>query len=762
MKKTCFIVFLCLFYFVSLSAEGEEINNHIHITIQKERFSEGTSSEHNHIHIIREANSYTYSEHKIPVPVEEIKKPEEFIIPQTESPPEIDGVLDDACWQEAVKLPLNFQIWPMENIKPSEDTLVYMAYDADNIYIAFQAFDSEPDKIWANVTGRDDIFGDDRVGICFDTYYDQRSYYAFDFNPFGIQADSENGNYNWDTQLTSKGLLNEEGYVVEVLMPFSSIKFPDTEFDTVWGLYITRYIPRKEEEISWMPDSRDEPNWQLQEGSFHGFEDIDRGFPVEIMPVLVTSSTGEVNDEEQFVNGPVNLDPGLNMKFGLTSNLTLDVTLNPDFSQVEADAPQIDVNTRFPIFISEKRPFFLEGQEIFSTPFRVLHTRQIVDPDYGVKLTGKVGKNTLGFILASDAAPGKLCEPGEAGYGENALFTIFRMKRDIFEESEVGLILTDREFANSFNRVYGLDGELRSGKYSFSFQAINSETEDESDGYRAGGAYQMNLDYWGRNFYCGLSHSGVHPDFEASSGFIYRTDYKSYNAFAGYDFEAQEEEDLLRSWGPSAYATWYYDYNGTLTEYWLSGDLYFSLSNRTDFGIWYDSAYIRYEGTDFYPSTVSLWFSNSYSETISGGFSLSFGDEINYDPDRLFMGKGFGVSIDVDLKFSEKFRNSFSFSKNSLTDPLNDETIFDVSVFRNSTTYQFTEALAFRSILDFYNYGYDFGGNIFEANFLLTWTPNPGTVFFLGYDTLLQEREGRGYESDRNMFFMKMSYLFNL
>lgn len=691
------------------------------------------------------------------MPEEEKPENQSFKITRLSGPPVIDGILDDPCWEEAVKLSLDFQVWPGENTAPSEKTYVYIGYDSDNIYIAFQAFDSEPDKIRATIAERDNIWEDDRVTIRFDTFYDKRSYYSFSFNPFGIQGDSENGDYNWDGQFTSKGLANEEGYIIEAEIPFSSLKFPKPDFDTKWGLYIDRSIERKDETISWTMDDRDENNWQELEGSFYGFEEINMKRAIEIMPFFVTDKISELNDEGNFVTGPLDWDPGMNMKFGLTSELNLDTTINPDFSQVESDAPQIDVNTRFPIFIPEKRPFFLEGQSIFNTPFTVVHTRNIVDPDYGVKLTGKTGKNTIGMIFASDDSPGKRYEETEELYGKNAFFTILRLKRDILEESEIGFIVTDKEFSGSFNRVYGIDGKFRFENYTIRYQALNSETKDIDGINTGGGAYQVNMNYSGRNLYYGLSHTYVNPDFDAETGFIYRKGYRSYGGWVDYYFQNEEENALLREWGPTLYGTMYYDYDGTLSEWYTGSGLWFYLSNRTNISASADFSYLKYEGVDFYPFQSYFSISSWYSEKITGGFSFYWGDEINYDPENLLLGRSLGYSMYLNFKLGDKFRDSFTYSKSKLSDRHTDEEIYNASVFRNTLTYQFSKNLAFRNIIDYYTEGSHLG-----ANFLITWTPNPGTIFYIGYDTRLFKDDEIFYQRDRNMLFMKFSYLFSL
>ncbi len=681
----------------------------------------------------------------------------DFIIPSVTEAPLINGLLDDKCWSEAIELSLDFQTWPGDNTKPSEKTSVYMGYDKENIYIAFHAFSTEKDSIRCTIAKRDSISADDTVSIYFDTYYDRRNYYLFSFNPLGIQADARNGDYNWDTQFTSKGILADDGYTVEVCLPFSSIKFPELSIDTLWGLRITRSIPSKGETVSWKAESRDIPDWQQEEGTFCGFQDINIGHPVQIIPVIVTSSTGEKDEDNNFSREPFNIDPGINFKIGLTSTITLDATLNPDFSQVEADAPQIDVNTRFPIYIPEKRPFFLEGRDIFETPLMTVYTRNIVKPEGGLKLTGKAGKNTIGFIMASDSAPGDLYEPGDPEYKENALFTILRMKRDIFEESQIGFIFTDREFADSHNRVYGIDGELKFGQYSLNFQGLNSDTGDEDGSLRYGGASDMTFNYTGRNLYYGLSHTSVDPDFQADTGFIYRTGYKKYSTWLGYDFLAEDDTVFLRALGTSVYGDFYYDYNGNLTESSAGTDIYFELANQTNFGGYAYFDYLKYGGIDFYPSIAGVSFYTSYSKTISGGFNVYWGKEVNYDPDRLLMGNSSGFNMTVNVRPGENFRNTFTYSRGKLSDPVTDEIIYDVSIFRNALTYQFNRDLAFRNIIDYNSYGHRLG-----INLLFTWTPNPGTVFFAGYNKRYFQNDLGMYDTEGDMFFMKMSYLFQL
>src|SRR5438132_6797961 len=417
-------------------------------------------------------------------------------LPTFAKPPVIDGKLDDEVWKQAAVLKDFYQVQPGDNIAPSKLTEVMLGRDAKFLYVAFHCFD-EPDKVRANIPKRDNIFDDDYVGILFDTFNDHRKAYEFDFNPLGVQADGiwtdgQGEDFNPDFVFESKGLVTEDGWTVEIAIPFKSLRYVAGK-DKLWGAHFFRRIKRFNNELDmWMPISRDISSWLAQEGHLSGLEGISTERTLELIPSLTLSETGKrkatltpdqvnagLKDPGRFVNEPVKFDPGLTGKFSITPNVTLDFAVNPDFAQVEADHLVVTANQRFPIFFSEKRPFFLEGIDIFNTQIAAVHTRTIIDPDYAVKLTGKVDRNTFGLLLASDTGPGSFSPEDRLTadprfVDKNAAVGILRLKHDIGKkDSFIGFLGTYYRFVDRYGELGGFDTRLRVNKQTtFTAQAL--------------------------------------------------------------------------------------------------------------------------------------------------------------------------------------------------------------------------------------------------------------------------------------------------
>src|SRR5713101_6399059 len=424
-------------------------------------------------------------------------------LPLFDKPPVIDGKLDDDVWKQAVVLKDFYQVQPGDNIAPSKPTEVMLGHDAKFLYIAFHCHD-EPDKVRANIAKRDNIFDDDYVGILFDTFNDQRKAYEFDFNPLGIQADGiwtdgQGEDFSLDVVMESRGVVTEDGYSIEVASPFKSLRYVAGK-DKLWGVHFWRRIKRFNNELDmWMPINRDQSSWLAQEGHLSGLEGISTERTLELIPSLTLSETGKrkatltpdqvnagMKDPGRFVNAPIKFDPGLTGKYSITPNVTLDFAIKPDFAQVESDQLVVTANQRFPIFFSEKRPFFLEGIDIFSTQIAAVHTRTIVDPDVAVKLSGKINRNTFGLMLASDNDPGNFSEEERASaklspsdprnrlIDKNASVGVLRLKRDIGKtDSFVGFLGTYYRFVDKYNELGGFDGRFRLDKQTtFSWQVL--------------------------------------------------------------------------------------------------------------------------------------------------------------------------------------------------------------------------------------------------------------------------------------------------
>ncbi|HYP00672.1 MAG TPA: carbohydrate binding family 9 domain-containing protein, partial [Pyrinomonadaceae bacterium] len=427
-----------------------------------------------------------------------------------EKPPVIDGALDEDVWKQAAVFKDFYQTYPGDNIAPSLPTEVLAGFDGKFLYFAFRAHD-EPGQVRATVAKRDEIFVDDNVGMYLDTFNDRRKAYKLYFNPVGVQADAiftegAGDDFSVDIVMESKGIVGNDGYTVEVAIPFKSLRYKAGK-DSLWGVHFFRNLQRfNAEEASWMPINRDRSGLLIQAGHFTGLEGLTEERTLEIIPSLTVSETGKrirtiplselganpaLLDPGRFLNKPIEQEAGATAKFGFASNLVLTLAVNPDFAQVEADETVITANQRFPIFFAEKRPFFLEGIENFQTSLNgqvtAVHTRAIIDPDTAIKLTGKYGKNSFGVLFASDNGPGNFTEEErenpaiqpviERFIDKNAQVGILRLKRDIGKESSIGLIATTHNFVDRRNHVGGVDGRFRLDPQTiFSFQVLGTNT----------------------------------------------------------------------------------------------------------------------------------------------------------------------------------------------------------------------------------------------------------------------------------------------
>ncbi|MCP2598345.1 carbohydrate binding family 9 domain-containing protein [Candidatus Aminicenantes bacterium AC-335-L06] len=687
-------------------------------------------------------------------------------IPRLSHKPKIDGVLENPIWEEAVKLENFTQYEPKEGAEPSEKTVAYIGYDSKFLYFAFYCYDSEPNKIRASLTKRDKARGDDFITIYLDTFNDKKRAFVFRINPKGIQSDgifTESGrgrrrggwekiDFNWDTYFLSDGKINKDGYVIEIAVPFKSLRFPNSPVQK-WGLQINRTIRRKNEEIYWYPRSRDVNGFLIQSGIIIIDGEIEKGRNFELMPVITALQSD---------GGKINPEFGTNLKYGITSNLTADLTINPDFSQVESDIPQNEVNQRYAIYYPEKRPFFLEGSDYFSTPINIVYTRKIIDPLWGIKLTGKLGKTTIGFMSSYDENPTRIdipyMEKDRTGGSEKALINILRLRQDIFSESYIGFSLTDKEMGPSgylnknYNRVFGIDGHFKFHKYyRLSFQFLGSQSKVGETKTALAPAFNISLNQSSRHIRFNIEWTSIHPEFEASSGFIRRKDIKSFNTRFGYTF--LHEKEYLISITPSISYRRIYDFKNTLTDEVISFFGFLNGWRQSHLWFVFSKAFEKYRGIDFHKKEFRFNFSIEPFKWLNGRVEFSMGDGIYYWGNPPYLGYKVGNEIQAELRPLTNLRIFYKFDSTRFYKRKGGERVYKVNLFTQRINYQISKTLSIRLITDYNSYD----RKIYNS-FLFSYEYRPGTVFYIGIDDTQVGDEMGVYHRSSRYFFVKFSY----
>ncbi len=732
------------------------------------------------------------------------------VVSRVSEPPRIDGRLDDSVWETATHITDFIQIAPVEGAPASEDTEVWIAYDNDHMYFAFYAHYTDPAIMRVNRADREEIRGDDRMSVLFDTFLDQQRAYQFEVNGYGVQADSLvnadgstgfsrsggsssatrtsgtrrgggsglgnsgqfgiRGDQSWDALFDTSGQIVEDGWTAEMRIPFKSLRYPSRASGDVhqWGFQITRVIRGKSEAQSWSPISRGVAGQLTQFGQLDGLASLSQSRNLEILPEVTGVRFGSL-DSDSGVYDPG--DPigelGLGFKYGLTPNLTADMTFNPDFSQIEADRPQVATNQRFPLFFSEQRPFFLEGQEIFqtATPLTLVHTRTVIDPRLGAKLTGKVGQTTLGVMVADDEAAGRLDDVDDSRFGSSAQTIIGRARFDLYSESYLGAIVTAREFDEDYNRVAGVDGRFRLGRtHRMSFLAVGSQTQaselTDAPGQKlTGQVFEADFARQGRNLNYSAAYSSISPDFETNTGFLPRVDLRQMTGTLGYRWWP---ESSLLTWGPSLTYLRLYDHTGVLQDEQISGQGSFSFRNNMSITGTVNRDLERFQEIDFRKTGYGFFgVISSRVVSIYGGYN--WGDGVFFDTINPFLGQSTIGNVNFRLQITSRLRNDFTMVSSNFVDPLDDTEVFDVKIFRSRTTYQFTNRLLLRHILEHNTQSVTLGNNV-----LMTYRINAGTVVFVGYDDRYQNGPRindsvfslQRYERTNRAFFGKISYLF--
>ena len=698
----------------------------------------------------------------------------------------IDGVLDERVWQKSPTFTLDYETTPGDNSPAPAKTEMWITYNDSHLYVAARAHDPRPDQIRARLTDRDAAFQDDFVGVVLDTFNDERRAFEFFVNPLGVQMDLTQNDVtgvedqSWDAIWDSSGRVTEKGYEVEMAIPFSSLRFPESGATQTWGIDALRIWPRDQRYrigLNRLPRGRN--CYLCNESKLTGFNGIKPGRNLEFSPTLTAQRNDQRNATDSF-DSDSDADPGLTMRWGITPGVTLNGAINPDFSQVEADAAQLDVNTAFALFYPEKRPFFLEGADLFDTKIQAIYSRNIADPLWGTKLTGKTGKSAFGLIVAQDEQT-NFVFPGSqfsnlGSSEESNTSTILRYRYDLGSGSTIGALATSREGDDYHNRLIGFDSLLRWGEEAFRIEVLGSETEypgsiqtnfNQPAGSITGTSMRAVYQHTERTWMGLIQYIGAANDFRADLGFIPQVGYHKGYALSERYWYWDENKNWWRRLTLGVETTWTYDRESEPLQQQVAP--YFYLQGSREY---FSNTYFALGPSYYLGKRFDRNFVNHFWEMRpTGSFYLSFegrvGQEIDYDNVRqgeilrLIPGVRFDLGRHLRLQVNHNFERL----------NVDGGELYQANVTDVRATYQINTRTFVRAISQLFDISRDPGLYTFDVNendrqlfnqFLFSYKINPQVVLFLGYSDNYENTIVKNLSQANRALFFKVGYAFVL
>ena len=714
----------------------------------------------------------------------------EMRIPRVSTPPRIEDYLDGKSRPDELKVTGFKQREPGDGAPVSQGTTAYLSYDDKHFYVIFVCKD-EPGKVRAHMNKRENIGNDDIVLLAIDTFHDQRRAYLFATNPLGIQLDGittegQNDDMSFDTLWHSDGKVTEDGYVVLMSIPFKSLRFHNADVQT-WGIGLMRGISRNNEN-SWYPYiTRKIDGFAQQLANLTGLEKISSGRNIQIIPYGFFARARFLDTSVPQIKTATDFRGGVDAKVVFHDSFTLDVTANPDFSQVESDEPQVTINQRFEVFFPEKRPFFLENTGYFNTPENLFFSRRVIDPQLGVRLTGKAAGWALAGLVIDDRGPGKQFPEGDPLHGERAGIGVIRIQRELPNQSNIGLIATSRDFGPTSNRVIGADGRWKLSKtWVLTGQVLQSYTRDFDGEHFSDPAFNVSLSRQNRYFQDFFNYTDRSPDFHTDLGFVPRVDIRDLSNFAAYRWHPKKSR--VQAFGPNLYTEAIWDRNGKLQDWRVNMPFEISFTGNTFIFVRRAEFAESFAGIRFREHTNDISFGTGFLNWLSFNVNFTKGIGVNFFPSS---GLPFPSNIvtgntGFTLRPSSQFTLDQTYIYTRLATrkdhlPEGDTTtsvIFNNHILRTKINYQFNRELSLRAIFD-YNAVLPNSRLValerdkrFTADFLMTYLVNPGTALHIGYTDGYQNlmidpttppslvRTGAPTISTGRQFFVKMSYLF--
>jgi hypothetical protein len=686
------------------------------------------------------------------------------------TPPAIDGVLDDEAWSGE---PLQTGDWlsydPLYGSALPQKTQVWVGYDSRYLYFAFRCEDPEPARIKTSVTRRDNIWSDDWVGISLDALGTGQASYHLMVNPSGIQLDmintasggeDESPDYIWD----SAGRIHDSGYAVEIRLPLASIRFDGGE-QVRMGVLFWRRVSRAGVSVSW--PALEPGKWVFEKHAWLTFDRLESILTREVIPSATFGMGQERETPSRWTGLDGRSDFGLSAKVGLTSTVTLDVTVNPDFSQVESDAFQVEVNQRYPVFFSEKRPFFMEGAGLMtlagsamdSSMIAAVHTRRIVNPSAGVKLTGSVGRLQFGTLTALDDVP-------EGIDGEDRLFNVGRLQYSPGAGNYIGAIVTDMESGADFNRVAGGDLSWRVGEHQRIIGMIlYSRSDAPGRGSRGGFAGSASWSYSTRRNSVQGFIEHYDRDFRMDTAFLNRVGITSGWGYADWNFyPGKGRFSWIRRINPFVFIQRTEDRMAGGSEAITVPALRMNFTRQGFFRIDRILGHERWLGKRYEVSRRRLQGDVQLFRWIRLSGNVNWGPAVFYDDVAPFAGWSRSTSFDLSWQPTPRMNQSIGYRRVDFRRADTRARVYDLDLVNTRTTFQFSKQFFLRAIVQ-----YDSLRAQVLTDFLASYEPRPGTVGYIGYGSLFERRDfvdeqwvqpGGDYLVTRRGFFMKASYLY--
>lgn len=702
------------------------------------------------------------------------------------------------------------QAIPEDGSAATEKTEVWMGYTKSTLYFVFICHDSHPNLIRDHLARRENISFDDSVSVLLDPFQDRRIGVYFTVNPAGVQADASWSEgtfpkYSYDTVWDSEGRTTDAGWMALVAIPFRSIRFNRNIPD--WGVVFVRNLPRNSERDYWPRVAANINGTLSQEGTLHGIEGVSGSRNFQLNPYGLAQNERRLNVDDPaypfFSSRHFQGTGGGEGKLIVKDSFVLDGTFNPDFSDVESDQPQFTVNQRYSIFFPELRQFFLENSDYFATPINLVYTRNIAHPLWGVRLTGKRDNINVGIFATDDRAPGELAAPGDPLYGKRTTVAVARVSRDFGAGSNVGLIYTDREFGQGWNRIGGGDFTLRMDEHwTARGQMVASSTMGNADSgtpptYAAGPAGAFRISRSGHSFNMFDGYSDFSTGFQTQLGFIQSANFRHNFVHATYQWYPKDK--FYQSFGLEANQEFALNHQGNRVYIYSYLAPFWQLPRRIVI-----SPYVgQNSDTVSQASYPALGGFRNFTQNFGGiamhgapwsqlnfNLDLTRSGNVNYNPiargaPSLLDKQSVSLLVTVQPTHQLTIDNTYLLDRNFAVS--DGAFVYESQTLRTKVNYQFTRALSARVIAEFDPTLVNHDQTSLQhtkqlsTQALITWLPHPGTAVYFGYTDDLQNIDrslcnrlaGGGCDlnntalprdnsllNDGRQIFLKASYLF--